>query len=154
MWIGWGGGGGGAPGGAPGGWRGAGERSLEGDGMAGGGERRLEGRLGERGVGVDGVDDLLQRGLEGPSPRELVDRGRGRRGGCGLGAPASRARSVRPTANSWISAVASGPTMCTPSSSPVVLSATTLMKPSVSPSATAFPLAVDRNFPTPISRPP
>src|SRR6185436_1325091 len=63
------------------------------------------------------------------------------------------ASSVRPTANSWISSVASGPTMCTPRISPVRLSATTLRKPSVSPSATALPLAVNGNFPTLTSRP-
>ena len=65
----------------------------------------------------------------------------------------SVASSVRPTANSWIISVASGPTMCTPRISPVALSATTLTKPSVSPSATALPLAVNGNFPTVISRP-
>src|SRR5262245_21152999 len=47
--------------------------SLDMDRMAEGGECGLEGRLGERGVGVDGVDDLLQRGLERPPHRELVD---------------------------------------------------------------------------------
>src|SRR2546425_8113000 len=57
----------------------------------------------------------------------------------------SVASSVRPTANSWIISVASGPMMCTPSSSPVFLSATTLTKPSVSPRATALPLAVNRS---------
>ena len=38
--------------------------------------------------------------------------------------------------------------MCTPRISPVALSATTLTKPSVSPSATALPLAVNGNLPT------
>ena len=66
----------------------------------------------------------------------------------------SVASSVRPTANSWIISVASGPMMCTPSSSPVFLSATTLTKPSVSPRATALPLAVNGNLPTASSRPP
>ena len=65
----------------------------------------------------------------------------------------SVASRVRPTANSWISSVASGPTMWTPRISPVALSATTLTKPSVSPCATALPLAVNGNLPTAISRP-
>src|SRR5258707_12481504 len=43
------------------------------NGVAEGGEGRLERGLGERGVSVDGVHDLLQRGLEGPPHRELVD---------------------------------------------------------------------------------
>ena len=66
----------------------------------------------------------------------------------------SVASRVRPTANSWIISVASGPTMCTPRISPVLLSATTLTKPSVSPIATALPLAVNGNLPTATSRPP
>ena len=64
------------------------------------------------------------------------------------------ASSVRPTANSWMISVASGPMMCTPRISPVFLSATTLMNPSVSPSATALPFAVNGNLPTATSRPP
>ena len=63
------------------------------------------------------------------------------------------ASSVRPTANSWMISVASAPTMWTPRSSPVPLSAITLMNPSVSPSATALPLAVNGNLPTTTSRP-
>ena len=43
--------------------------------------------------------------------------------------------------------------MCTPRISPVALSATTFTKPSVSPSATALPLAVNGNLPTITSRP-
>src|SRR5881296_2147067 len=65
----------------------------------------------------------------------------------------SVASRVRPTANSWIISVASGPMMCTPRISPVALSATTLMKPSVSPSATALPFAVNGKRPTDTSRP-
>ena len=64
------------------------------------------------------------------------------------------ASSVRPTANSWIISVASGPMMCAPRISPVFLSAITLTKPSVSPSATALPLAVNGNLPMATSRPP
>src|SRR2546422_713182 len=65
----------------------------------------------------------------------------------------SVASSVRPTANSWMISVASGPTMCTPRISPDALSATTFTKPSVSPRATALPFAVNGNLPMLTSRP-
>src|SRR5712691_10022143 len=46
---------------------------LDVDGMAEGGQRRLERRLGQGGMGVDGVDDLLEGGLQRAPHRELVD---------------------------------------------------------------------------------
>src|SRR4030095_11481838 len=46
---------------------------LDVDRLAERGEGRLQGGLGQGRVGVDRVDDLLERGLEGAPERELVD---------------------------------------------------------------------------------
>ena len=56
--------------------RGPGEASaayLNVDRLSERGERGFERGFGQGRVGVDGVDDLLERGLERPSHRELVD---------------------------------------------------------------------------------
>src|SRR5713101_496667 len=43
------------------------------DRLAEGGKRRFEGGLGQSRVGMHGMDDLLERGLERPSHGELVN---------------------------------------------------------------------------------